>query len=135
MAVTKDVEDIGLLALLAVLGLLFFVAFRNKLNAASGDIGSQVANGLQTGLLSAGSALGIGAGSAVTSAGTGLIDGIGNTFGDWIWNGVTSLFPSLLNTGPDYSELNTANVAQYPGDISQMVPSGFPNVPVNPSSW
>jgi hypothetical protein len=153
--VTKDVEELGLFALLGVLALVFFVTFNeqvkgfiNGLSAqigsavkgATGNVGAQVADAVKN----AGTAIG----SGVTTAGTSVITGVGNSFGDWLWNQVTTLFPSLASTAPDSSELNSNPMATYDGkqaaawandpdsvSIGDYTNNGFPNVSVDPSQW
>jgi hypothetical protein len=155
VSVTKDAEGLGLFALLGVLALVFFVTFNyqvkafinglsaqvgNALSGATGGIGAQVADAVKN----AGAAVGSGATTVVTSA----ADGAGNTLGDWLWNGAAKLFPSLSANGPDWSELNADPMATYDAkqaaawannpdstSIANYVPSGFPDVPVDPSDW
>lgn len=155
MSVTKDAEGLGLFALLGVLALIFFVTFNdqvkafinelsaqvgNALSGATGGIGAQVADAVKN----AGTAIGSGAVSVVTST----ANGAGNTLGNWLWDGITTAFPSLASTAPDSSELNANPMASYDAkqagawannpdstSIANYVPSGFPDVPVDPSDW
>jgi hypothetical protein len=155
VSVTKDAEGIGPFALLGVLALVFFVTFNdqvkafinglsaevgNALSGATGGIGAQVADAVKN----AGTAIG----SGVTSVVTKTADGAGNTLANWLWNGASTAFPSLFATGADSSELNANPMASYDAkqagawannpdstSIDNYVPSGFPNVPVDPSGW
>lgn len=127
MAVTKDVEAIGMLALLAVLAAVLLSTFKDQLAGISKQIAVSVGN------------VASGAGSAAAGAVTGAADGAGQTLGDWIWNGLTGIFPSLGDTSADPSELNYQNarspVASYldpTGEATQVWDSFYP---VDISSW
>jgi hypothetical protein len=147
MSVTKDVKTIGLVLLLVLCAAVFASTFQDQLKKFFTSLSNSLTGGAN-GIGGQAAAIGQSAGAAVTNAGTGIIDGIGNTFGDWLWKGFSTVFPSLSANGADSSELNADPMAGYDAkqagawannpdstSIANYVPSGFPNVPVDPSDW
>ncbi len=125
MSVTKDVETIGIFALIAVGIVLLAGIFKDELagfaktlggivpggtdmSNAGTKAGQQIAQGLQN--LAAG--VGGGLGTAAATVPLSTANGAGDTLGDWLWNGVTTIFPSLDKTTADPSELNYANASE-----------------------
>ena len=109
MAAKQDVEMIGILALFGVLAIWLISAFSKQFQNAAKNFGEAVG-----GAASEGTAAVIqGAEQAAANVGAGVVstvtsgtDATGKVAGNWIWNALTSLFPSLADTSADPSQIN-----------------------------
>jgi hypothetical protein len=83
-------------------------------------------------------------GSAAVNVVTSAAQGAGNSLGDWIWNGLGSIFPSLADTSanplnPSPGALQNLQLGKWlsgtytpPLWYNPPTPAGFPDIPVDP---